>query len=208
MDVPRCCPVLPSKSLSKILDLIVSGLAVEADIVHSDLDSDEQDTLLQHKLLLEIYGFLLQWALSAVEVKAAEKPATAAPARRGTGRSSKAKTNSKDGTWDWTPQIQMSLETMSKVFKLKLGKIFLNTSDRDTFVNLFTRPVYLILENEARVKNMAIRMYCFKVLCVGVKHHGHAFGKFFQKHLLVSLALMEYTLSRRSNIHCTELDIF
>jgi condensin complex subunit 1 len=170
---------LPSKSLSKILDLIVSGLAVEADIIHGDLDSDEQDTMQQHKQLLEMYGFLLQWALSAVEVKAAEKPVTAAPARRGTGKSAKsAKSAAKDGSWDWTPQIQIALETMSKVFKLKLAKIFLNTSDRDTFVSLFTRPVYLLLENEARVKNMAIRMYCFKVLCVAVKHHGHAFGMF------------------------------
>ena len=39
----RCCTVLPSKSLSKILDLIVSGLAVEADIIHSDLEADEQE---------------------------------------------------------------------------------------------------------------------------------------------------------------------
>jgi condensin complex subunit 1 len=161
--------------LSKILDLIVSGLAVEADIIHSDLEADEQEAVQQHKQLLEMYGFLLQWALSAVEVKAAEKPATAAPARR-TGKSGKSKQSSKEGNWDWTPQIQISMETMCKVLKLKLGKIFLTTSDRDTFVNLFTRSVYLLLENEQRVKNMAIRMHAFKVLCIAVKHHGHAFG--------------------------------
>jgi condensin complex subunit 1 len=166
--------VLPSKSLSKILDLIVSGLAVEADIIHSDIEADEQEAVQQHKQLLEMYGFLLQWALSAVEVKAAEKPANAPPARRA-GKSGKSK-SAKDGTWDWTAQIQISMEAMCKVLKLKLGKIFLTTSDRDTFVNLFTRSVYLILENEQRVKNMAIRMHAFKVLCIAVKHHGHAFG--------------------------------
>ncbi|KUL83358.1 hypothetical protein ZTR_11242 [Talaromyces verruculosus] len=185
----KCCTVLPSKSLSKILDLIVSGLAVEADIIHSDLEADEQEAVQQHKQLLEMYGFLLQWALSAVEVKAAEKPATAAPARR-TGKSGKSKQSSKEGNWDWTPQIQISMETMCKVLKLKLGKIFLTTSDRDTFVNLFTRSVYLLLENEQRVKNMAIRMHAFKVLCIAVKHHGHAFGA--QTSIVQSLTYFEH----------------
>jgi hypothetical protein len=32
------------------------------------------------------------------------------------------------GQWDWTPQIQISMETMCKVMKLKLGRIFLTTS--------------------------------------------------------------------------------
>jgi len=176
----RYCAAIPSKTLSKILDLIVSGLAVEADVIHSDLEADEQDAVQHHKQLLEMYGFLLQWALSGVEIKAAEKPADAAPApaRRGPGKSAKAKATAKDGNWDWTAQIQISMETMCKVMKLKLGKIFMTTSDRDAFVNLFTRSVYLILESEQRVKNMAIRMHAFKVLCIAVKHHGHAFGMF------------------------------
>lgn len=156
--------------------MVVSGLSVEADIIHGDLESDEQDAIQNHKQLLEMYAFLLQWALSAVEFKAAEKPAEAAPARRGTGKS-KAKTNARDGHWDWTSQIQMSMDTMCKVMKLKLGRIFLTTSDRDTFINLFTRSVYLILESEQRVKSMTIRMHAFKVLCIAVKHHGHAFGR-------------------------------
>lgn len=157
--------------------MVVSGLSVEADIIHSELDSDERDAIHHHKQLLEMYGFLLQWALSAVEAKAAEKPAEAVPARRVPGKSTKSKTNAaKDGNWDWTAQLQTSMETMCRVMKLKLGRIFLTTSDRDTFINLFTRSVYLILESEQRVKTMTIRMHAFKVLCIAVKHHGHAFG--------------------------------
>ncbi|KAJ5110754.1 hypothetical protein N7532_001289 [Penicillium argentinense] len=184
----RYTPFLPPKSLSKVLDLIVSGLSVEADIIHGDLESDEQDAIQQHKQLLEMYGFLLQWALSAVEVKAAEKPAEAAPARRG-GTKSKSK-SAKDGHWDWTPQIQISMETMCKVMKLKLGRIFLTTSDRDTFINLFTRTIYLVLESEQRVKSMTIRMHAFKVLCIAVKHHGHAFGA--QTSIVQSLTYFEH----------------
>ncbi|OJJ43347.1 hypothetical protein ASPZODRAFT_123501 [Penicilliopsis zonata CBS 506.65] len=181
---------LPTKSLSKLLDLIVSGLSVEADIIHGDLESDEQDAILHHKQLLEMYGFLLQWALSAVEVKAAEKPADALPTRRGPGKSSKSKSSAKDGAWDSASQIQISMETMCKVMKLKLGRIFMTTSDRDTFINLFTRSIYLILESEQRVKSMTIRMHAFKVLCIAVKHHGHAFGA--QTSIVQSLTYFEH----------------
>jgi condensin complex subunit 1 len=66
---------------------------------------------------------------------------------------------------------------MCKVLKLKLSKIFLTTSERDTFISLFTRPVYMVLESEQRVKNTSIRMHAFKVLCIAVKHHGHGYGK-------------------------------
>ena len=176
-QIRRHCSNLPIRSLSKLLDLIVSGLSVEADIIHGDLESDEPDGVQHHKHLLEMYGFLLQWALSAVEVKAAERPAEAAPARRGIGKSGRSKASMRDSHWDWTAQIQISMETMCKVMKLKLSRIFLTTSDRDTFVNLFTRSIYLILESEQRVKSMTIRMHAFKVLCIAVKHHGHAFGE-------------------------------
>ncbi|EIT77906.1 chromosome condensation complex Condensin, subunit D2 [Aspergillus flavus] len=184
------CSILPIRSLSKLLDLIVSGLSVEADIVHGDLESDEPDGVQHHKHLLEMYGFLLQWALSAVEVKAAERPAEAAPARRGVGKSGRSKASMRDGHWDWTAQIQISMETMCKVMKLKLSRIFLTTSDRDTFVNLFTRSIYLILESEQRVKSMTIRMHAFKVLCIAVKHHGHAFGA--QTSIVQSLTYFEH----------------
>ncbi|KAI9873863.1 MAG: Condensin complex subunit, partial [Pleopsidium flavum] len=169
--------LLPPHALSKVLDLVVSGLSTEADSVHHDLETEEQDAAQNHKQLLEMYGFLLQWTLSAVETKAAEKPAITPAARgRGANKATKSKPAAKDGSWDSSAQLQIALDVMCKVLKLKLGKIFLTTSERDTFVNLFTRPVYLIMESDQRVKSMAIRMHAFKVLCIAVKHHGHAFG--------------------------------
>jgi condensin complex subunit 1 len=171
----RSTSILPTHALSKILDLVVSGLSSEADIIHNDLESDEQDLVAHHKQLLEIFGFLLQWTVAAVETKAAEKPATA-PVARGRGKAAKAKASTKDAAWDSSAQLQTALDIMSKVLKLKLSKIFLTTSERDTFIGILTRPVYLILESESRVKSTAIRMHAFKVLCIAVKHHGHAYG--------------------------------
>lgn len=174
----RPSSLLPLSSLSKIFDLVVSGLAAEADVVHSDLETDEQESVQHHKQLLEIFGFLLQWTIAAVERCAAEKSASAPASRGRGGKGAKSKAGaSKDANWDSSAQLQTALDVMSKVLKLKLAKIFVTTSERDTFINLFTRPVYLVLESETRVKSTAIRMHAFKVLCIAVKHHGHAFGR-------------------------------
>jgi condensin complex subunit 1 len=173
----RSASILPTHALSKIFDLIISGLSAEADAINSDLEIDEQDAVVHHKQLLETFGFLLQWTIAAVETKAAEK-STAAPVSRGRGKAAKTKSTAKDSNWDSSTQLQTALDTMCKVLKLKLAKIFLTTSERDTFVSLFTRPVCMVLENEQRVKSTAIRMHAFKVLCIAVKHHGHAYGRF------------------------------
>ena len=153
----------------------MSGMSAEADAVHSDLETpDDEDSLPHHKQLLEIYGFMLQWTIAAVETKAAEK-SSAAPAARGRGKAKKGAP--KEDVWDSTAQLQVALDIMCKVMRLKLSSIFLTTSERDTFIGLLTRPVYMILESEQRAKNMPIRMHCFKVLCVAVKHHGHGYGQ-------------------------------
>ncbi|PSN64498.1 hypothetical protein BS50DRAFT_498171 [Corynespora cassiicola Philippines] len=168
---------IPPTILSKILDLVVSALSTQADIVHADLEADEQDTIQHHKQILEMYAFLLRWTISAVETRALEKSASA-PAARGRGKGAKSKsTSAKDGNWDASAQLETALDRMSKVLSLKhkLARIFVTTSERDTFIGLFTKPVYHILENEARVKNTAMRMHCFRVLCIAVKHHGHAY---------------------------------
>ncbi|KAH6614675.1 condensin-like protein [Chaetomium sp. MPI-SDFR-AT-0129] len=166
---------LSAHALSKIFDLITSGLATEADVIHNDLETDEQELIAHHKQLLEMYGFLLQWTIAAVETKAAEKSSTTVPARA-RGKPKGKKGTGADGAWDSSTQLESALNTMCKALRLKLGKIFLTTSERDTFISLLTRPVYMILESEQRVKSTSIRMHAFKVLCIAVKHHGHGYA--------------------------------
>ncbi|KAF2753741.1 condensin complex subunit 1 [Pseudovirgaria hyperparasitica] len=181
---------IPPTSLSKILDILVSALSSETDAAHADLEADESDTVPHHKQLLEIYGFLLQWTLSAVETKAAEKSAAAPPAKGKGGKGPKTKGANRDGSWDSTAQLQTALDVMSKVLKLKLAKIFHTTSERDTFVGLFTRPVYLVLESETRIKIKETRMHAFRVLCIAIKHHGHGFGA--QTSIIQNLSYFEH----------------
>lgn len=153
----------------------MSGLSAEADAANNDVDSpDEQEAIAHHKQLLEIYAFLLQWTIAGVEAKAAEKSSTAPLAR---GRAKPKKGAAKEEAWDSAAQLQAALDIMCKVLKLKLSKIFLTTSERDTFISLLTRRVYMVLESEQRVKTTSIRMHSFKVLCMAVKNHGHGYGK-------------------------------
>ena len=172
----RSSSLLAPTSLSKILDLLVSSVSVEADHANADLEAEEQETITHHKQLLEVFGFLLQWIIAAVETKAAEKSASSTVGRGRGGKGAK-KGTTKDGSWDSSAQLQTALDVMSKVLRLKLGRIFVTTSEKDTFISLFTRPVYLVLESETRVKSQAIKMHAFRVLCIAVKHHNHAFGR-------------------------------
>jgi condensin complex subunit 1 len=173
----RLSAQIPHATISKIIDLLTSAIIAQAELANSDLLAGEEEAVSQHKQLLEIYGFLLQWAVSAVEARAQEKP-TSAPAK-GRGKGSKTKTAAKDGNWDASAELMKALRAMLQVFKLHefLGRIFVTTPHRDTFVTMFTKSAYHILENEARVKNTAIKEHCFGVLCTAVKHHGHAFGR-------------------------------
>jgi condensin complex subunit 1 len=173
----RSASLLPGQALGKILDLVVSGLSGEVDVVHNDFEADDQDAARQHQRLLEMYGFLLQWSIAAVEAKATE-PSSDAPVARGRGasKSAKARGGRKESTWDPSSQLQTALECMCKVLKLNLSTIFTTTPDKNTFISLLTRPIYLLLENEQRVKSTSLRMHAFKVLCIAIKHHGHGFG--------------------------------
>ena len=180
---------IPATSLGKVFDLVISGLGAEAEIVHHEEQEGEMETG-QHKLILDIFAFLLQWCIAAVETKSAER-SSAAPAARGKGaKGAKSKGAQKDGNWDPSTQLQTALDAMTKVMKLKLAKIFVTTSERDTFIGMFTRPTYMILESEQRVKSTAIRMHAFKVLCVAIKHHGHAYGA--QTSIIQNLTYFEH----------------
>ncbi|KAK0342387.1 condensin complex non-SMC subunit Cnd1 [Friedmanniomyces endolithicus] len=178
---------LPAVSVGKLLEVVVSGLGAATEVVHHEEQEGEAETA-QHKQTLETFAFLLQWCIAVVETKSADRPASA-PAR-GKGAKGGAKGKKGDGSWDPSAQLQAALDTMTKVMKLKLAKIFVTTSERDTFIGLFTRPVYLILESEQRVKSTAIRMHAFKVLCVAIKHHGHAYGA--QTSIIQNLTYFEH----------------
>jgi condensin complex subunit 1 len=122
--------------MTKLMDVIVSGLSNQADALASELDSPDAEGLDSFRKPLEMYSFLLFWIISSAETIGLQKSAaTKEPAR---GRQSKAKqaAAAKDqaANWDHTPQLQNAFDVMCKILKLKLAKIWTLTSEKDTFV--------------------------------------------------------------------------
>lgn len=176
----RFSALIPAATLGKILDLVSSALASQIGAINADIQAQDQDALTLHKKLLEMYGFLFRWTISAVETRdAQEKPTASAPAARGRAKGAKSKA-SKDGTWDASAQLEAALDKIGKLlYHVDTGRIFVTTSERDTFIGLLTKPVYHIWENSektGRIKNKAIRDHSFKVVGLAVKSHGHAYS--------------------------------
>jgi condensin complex subunit 1 len=127
-----------------------------------------------------MYAFLLHWAVSSIETREASEKAnprrsndsSSAAAKRGKG--AKAKKNEE---WDPSDKLERSLDVMKKVLSLRLIRIFDATSERDTFVTLFTKAVFHLLEDEAKVKKRGMKDRCYRVLCVAVKFHNQTFSR-------------------------------
>lgn len=174
---------LQGSLMNKLLDSISSACQAQVDATARDVDHEDQQTVAAHKMPLEMYAFLLNWFVGAAEkVKASggeENAAAAPPPRARRGRGGKAGTSrqaAKKNTeeWTWIEQIPQTLGIISKVLRLKTQRIWVTTVERDTFINCITRPVYHITESEAYMKLQPIRLGAYKVICLAVKHHGHA----------------------------------
>ncbi|KAK7032919.1 condensin complex subunit 1 [Favolaschia claudopus] len=174
---------VPGPTMSKLLDSLTSGLQAELDATIRDLD-DEKQVYLAHKAPLEMYAFLLQWFVTAAEkVKQTDGdgPGTPAPkakkARGGktaaAGRSGRT-ASSKKTEWTWMDQIPATLNLISKVLRLSTLRIWPTTAERDTFISCLTRPAYHVTESELYMKQQDIKLSVYKVICLAVKHHGHA----------------------------------
>ncbi|KAJ8099886.1 armadillo-type protein [Lipomyces tetrasporus] len=179
-------PKLSPMCKAKLSDLIISGLSAQVETAQQLIESDEHELFSQQRQLLEMYSFLVQWTVAALENGNAQN------GQGGSRSRSKSKPIGESNFDNKTAHdyLQSALEVMCKAQKLKLSKLFVTTSDRDLFISLYTRSAYLILENEQNVKNVTLKMHAFKVLCIAIKHNGHGFGA--QTSLLQNLTYYDH----------------
>ena len=128
--------------MTKLMDVIVSGLNNQADALAAELDSPDAEGLDSFRKPLEMYSFLLFWIINSAETIGSQKSTTTAKETT-RGRQSKAKQSAaawdQATSWDHTPHLQTAFEVMCKILKLKLAKIWTLTSEKDTFVRCSTR---------------------------------------------------------------------
>lgn len=134
---------LQGSLMNKMLDSISSAFQAQVDATIRDVEQEEQQIFMAHKMPLEMYAFLLNWFVVAAEkAKAADDddgaPVAAAPKpRRGRGGkagTSRATTRKNVESWTWMDQIPGTLALVSKVLRLKTQRIWLTTAERDTFI--------------------------------------------------------------------------
>ncbi|AAS54763.2 AGR273Cp [Eremothecium gossypii ATCC 10895] len=69
-------------------------------------------------------------------------------------------------------QIEGFLDAMTKVLGLNLSKVFQTTPERDLFIGLFTRPLFVLVETEQVVKVQSLKLFIINVIATCVKKHG------------------------------------
>jgi condensin complex subunit 1 len=123
--------------MTKLMDVIVSGLNSQAEALASELESPDAEGLDSFRKPLEMYSFLLLWIITCAENISTHK-STSTIKETTRGRQSKAKqaaaAKEQATHWDYTLQLQMAFDVMCKVLKLKLAKVWSLTSEKDTFV--------------------------------------------------------------------------
>ncbi|KAH7345411.1 non-SMC mitotic condensation complex subunit 1-domain-containing protein [Rhizoctonia solani] len=180
--------------LSKMLDSLLSGFQAEANSASNDIDADDNESFSHHRSSLEMYAFLLHWFCATADKNPSkdEDGGAATKSKRGKGKAagSKRTASARTETWSWAEAAPQTLAVVAKVLRIKSARLWVSTSERSTFIDTLTRPAYTITESETLMKDEVIRMGVYKVMCVAVKHHGHA--KSAQTLIMQSVQLHEH----------------
>lgn len=173
-------PTVNGAVLQKTLDAICSGMSHHATAVMALVapGNDDLDAPLQHKTQLELWAFLMQWFVAAAEKGAGRQPGEEAVATKARGAKGKktTKTAAQPTSFVWVDHLPLVLNTMHRALRLPTSRIWRTSSEREAFVSCFTKPAYQLAEAEAYLKVNDIRLGVYKVICLAVKFHGHAFG--------------------------------
>lgn len=132
---------LQGTHITNIIDSISSAYQAQVEATIRDIDDDDQQTIISHRMPLEMYAFLLHWSVLAAEkVKTSgeQDPPTPVP-RTKRGRGPKASTSrpaprKPHEDWSWIDQIPPTLALIAKVLRLKTQKIWQTTGERDNFI--------------------------------------------------------------------------
>ncbi|KAG0004923.1 Condensin complex subunit [Entomortierella chlamydospora] len=131
---------LKKSTASIVWDIILSGFSSEISSTTEDLEQKATSR-----------------AVDLISAKKLARGKSARPVRESD--------NTVEDTSTWMAEKQKAMDLMSECLELNLSKIWTTTPERETFVSLFFKPAYQILENKENVKFSALKKRVYKVLC-------------------------------------------
>ncbi|WWC67026.1 uncharacterized protein I206_100933 [Kwoniella pini CBS 10737] len=192
-------PNITGPILTKLLDVILSSLTNHANAVvtlvgSQGFSAEDMDAPMIHKQPLEMWSFLLQWFITSAE-RGAGKSSDGSSMTTTTGKGKKKITNKQNSSststnFIWIDQLPFVLSTIHKILKIPTSRIWRTTSEKENFISCFVKPSYQLAENELYLKNQEIKFGIYKIICLSVKFHNHAFGA--QTSIIQNLTYFEH----------------
>jgi condensin complex subunit 1 len=174
-------PKLNKRQQKQVVYLITSSLHNQSDNGAAAIESGQTDAFTSQKQFLEAYAYFTHCLLSYLGLESIPTVS---------GTSKKVSNEALEIFKANSTQLETIMESICTCFKLNLGKLFLTTPEKDLFIGTFTRPIYLLMESEPRMKVLSIKMYMFKVISMAVKFHGH--GSAAQSAILQNLTYFSH----------------
>lgn len=156
----------PAKDQERILDLVLSSVKAQTRLVGQSINSEDGSNHAYLKAGLSRNGFLLHWLLMNLERATSNVFKTAVRA----GSTYFKKTPATTATIE---TIRTALETICNVLSIKnLSRLYNTTSERDLFLSLFLKPVYVFMESEIIMRtSTSLKMELFECIALAVKNH-------------------------------------
>lgn len=166
-DLANSYPQIPTKEQDQLIYVISSSLTQASKNASQIVDDGDIESLPAMKKMMELYGYLIHCFLVYLGQEDHSGAVTVIGIRKASKKASEAYKRN-------CLLLETLMESITSLFRVKLGRFFQTTPEKDAFISLFTRPVYSLMEFEHRMKAIGVKMYMFKVICMAVKLHGHA----------------------------------
>ncbi|CAD6635986.1 CEI_1a_G0036880.mRNA.1.CDS.1 [Saccharomyces cerevisiae] len=169
---------LTPKLQTQLSYLISSSLSNLSKDIKANLSSNVNFTEIgglipQWKRHLEEYGYLIQVLLTFLQDELHKVSSQSTNLNRSAKNSKNDSANVELFKRDCN-QMENLLESITKLLEINLSKIFQTTPEKDLFIGLFTRPLFVLLEIEPVTKVSSLKMFIQRILAMCVKNHGQS----------------------------------
>ncbi|CAI4623810.1 CCQ_1a_G0037090.mRNA.1.CDS.1 [Saccharomyces cerevisiae] len=178
IDLCHDFPHLTPKLQTQLSYLISSSLSNLSKDIKANLSSNVNFTEIgglipQWKRHLEEYGYLIQVILTFLQDELHKVSSQSTNLNRSAKNSKNDSANVELFKRDCN-QMENLLESITKLLEINLSKIFQTTPEKDLFIGLFTRPLFVLLEIEPVTKVSSLKMFIQRILAMCVKNHGQS----------------------------------